>query len=131
MSADDFVPTVELLSGSSTTAYPDMMNTMLPNSDYYIANKAFFWDLSPDDAIAPIDDRTQPVGTDVATLKTLLKAQSDRAGDTIFTVSGFVPWWLKYTSTSDPVSYTHLCEAVPATARERVCVPTSGVGSGS
>ena len=102
MSADDFVPTVELLSGSSTTAYPDMMNTMLPNSDYYIANKAFFWDLSPDDAIAPIDDRTQPVGTDVATLKTLLKAQSDRAGDTIFTVSGFVPWWLKYTSTSDP-----------------------------
>lgn len=106
MSPSDFVPTEEMLAGSSTTAYPDLMNTMLPNADYYIANKAFFWDLSPDDSIAPIDDRTQPVGTDVATLKKLLLAQAGRAGDAIFTVSGFVPWWLKYTTTSDPAQST-------------------------
>ena len=89
---------------NSSGKYPDLMNTMLPNADYYIAQKAFFWDLSPDASIAPIDDREQPVGSDVATLRAILRAQAEQAGDNIFTVSGFVPWWMKYTSTSDPES---------------------------
>ncbi len=84
--------------------YPDLMNTALPNCDYYIAKKAFFWDLSPDATIAPIDDRDQPIGTDVATLEKLLRSQAEKAGNSIYTVSGFVPWHLKYTSYADPQS---------------------------
>ena len=76
--------------------------TTLANADFHIAQKAFFWDLSPDASIAPIDDRGQPVGTDVATLNKLLYAQAEQSDFNIFTVSGFVPWNFKYTSTSDP-----------------------------
>ena len=92
--------------------YDNLFNTALPNADYYIANKAFFWDLSPDDSIAPIDDRTQPVGTDVATLKQILLSQAKQAeaaaqngnGTGFYTVGGFVPWTLKYTAFADPQS---------------------------
>jgi len=83
-----------------TTVSP-MFWTTLANADYHIARRAFFWDLSPDATIAPIDDRDQPVGTDVATLNQLLYAQAEQSGFNIFTVSGFVPWNFKYTSTSD------------------------------
>ena len=84
------------------TTFSPMFWTTLANADFHIARKAFFWDLSPDDRIAPIDDRGQPVGTDVATLNKLLFAQARQSGFNIFTVSGFVPWNFKYTSTSDP-----------------------------
>ncbi|MBO5069980.1 MAG: hypothetical protein J6C37_06415, partial [Roseburia sp.] len=105
---EDFAPVFEDLSSDSGEGvyYTDLMNTMLPNADYYISKKAFFWDLSPDGTIAPIDDRTQPVGTDLATLNAILASQQERAGGEIFTVSGFVPWWMKYTSTSDPSQST-------------------------
>ncbi len=93
-----------IIAPESLIRYPDLMNTALPNADYYVAKKAFFWDLSPDAAIAPIDDRSQPLGTDVATLQKLLRAQASRAGNSIYTVSGFVPWHLKYTSYADPLS---------------------------
>lgn len=107
----DFEPTLEIINDNAQVMYSDLMNTMLPNADYYIAKKAFFWDLSPDDSIAPIDDRNQKVGTDVQTLNAILASQQKRAEDAVkagdktdavFTVSGFVPWWLKYTTTSDP-----------------------------
>ena len=107
-----YTPTLETVGtvhtvtgGSSTTAgYSDMMNTMLPNADYFIAEKAFFFDLSPDGAIAPIDDRSQPVGTDLATLRKLLSSQQTKAAGKVFTVSGFVPWWCKYNTFSDSSS---------------------------
>lgn len=82
--------------------YPDLSNTNLPNTDYYIANKAFFFDLSPDPFKAPNDDRSQPIGTDVNTLNKILRAQSTLAGRNIITIGGFVPWWLKYTTYVDP-----------------------------
>lgn len=78
-----------------------IFNTGLPSSDYLIQNKAFFFDLSPDDKIAPIDDRNQPIGTDVKTLKSILNQQSINNNKGVFTVIGFVPWFIKYTSTSD------------------------------
>ncbi len=93
-----------------------LFNSALPSADYYIANKAFFWDLSPDDTIAPMDDRTQPVGTDVATLRKLLHAQMQQAqsrrssgnldveGTGIFTVGGFYPWAYKYSYDVDSQS---------------------------
>ena len=85
--------------------YPQgIFNAGLNTSDYLIANKAFFFDLSPDNSIAPIDDRGQTVGTDVATLTSLLSQQKTNANGNIFTVIGFVPWFVKYTSTSDSSS---------------------------
>ena len=100
--------------GSSSTAnkkiehygtYPQgIFNAGLNTSDYLIANKAFFFDLSPDNSIAPIDDRSQTAGTDVATLKSLLNQQKTNNNGNIFTVIGFVPWFVKYTSTSDSSS---------------------------
>jgi hypothetical protein len=81
-----------------------IFNTALNTGDYLIKNKAFFFDLSPDNRIAPIDDRNQPVGTDVNTLKSILNQQSINNNKGIFTVVGFVPWFIKYTSTSDKES---------------------------
>ncbi|UVI27362.1 sugar-binding protein [Paenibacillus spongiae] len=81
--------------------YPDLFNSFLPNADYFIANKAFFFDLSPDETTKPIDDRNQPLGTDYNTLIELLRSQNARAGETIFTIGGFVPWWIKYTKHAD------------------------------
>ena len=84
--------------------YPNLYNSQLPNADYYIANKAFFFDLSPDQNAVPNDDPTQPLGTDYATLEAILAAENANAGDTLITIGGFVPWWLKYTSFADPTT---------------------------
>ncbi|MCL2157983.1 MAG: InlB B-repeat-containing protein, partial [Oscillospiraceae bacterium] len=89
-------------AGANEIVYPMMFWTTLANADYHIAQKAFFWDLSPDERIAPIDDRGQAVGEDVRTLNKILFAQAQQSGFNIFNVSGFVPWNFKYTSTSDP-----------------------------
>lgn len=78
-----------------------MFNTGLNSSDYLIQRKAFFFDLSPDETIAPIDDRNQKIGTDVETLNALLKQEKANNNNFIFTVSGFVPWFRKYSSSSD------------------------------
>ena len=82
--------------------YPDLLSLLLPNADYYIANKAFFFDLSPDPLTAPNDDRSQQIGTDFDTLTKLLEAQRVRAGDDIVTIGGFVPWLTKYTDSVAP-----------------------------
>ncbi|MBO5070528.1 MAG: hypothetical protein J6C37_09230 [Roseburia sp.] len=94
---------------SSGVVYDNIWQTALANADYYIAEKAFFWDLSPDGTIAPIDDRTQPVGADLATLEDILLSQAQQAkkateegnGYGFYTVGGFVPWFLKYTNYAD------------------------------
>ena len=85
----------------SEFSYPDLYNSSLPNADYYIANKAFFFDLSPDQNSVPNDDKPQPVGTDYNTLTELLRSQNRQAGNHIITIGGFVPWWLKYTTHID------------------------------
>ncbi len=94
---------VEIPVNSDTFSYPDLFNNSLPNADYYIAKKAFFFDLSPDQTSIPNDDRSQPLGTDYRTLIELLAAQNAKAGENIFTVGGFVPWFLKYTNFADPL----------------------------
>ena len=79
--------------------YPDLHNAGLANHDYYIANKAFFFDLGvwPDEA--SVDDPEQPPGADRKTLLALLRQQYARNGGKLFTtVGGFVPWNLKYTT---------------------------------
>lgn len=96
---------------SDNFAYPDLFNNSLPNADYYIANKAFFFDLSPDKTSIPNDDRDQALGTDYNTLIELLAAQNARVGENIFTVGGFVPWFLKYTNHADPAAKLSPVEA--------------------
>ena len=45
---------------------------------------------------ASVDDPSQKPGTDVVTLKAILKSMYQHGGDRIFTVGGFVPWPWKY-----------------------------------
>jgi len=94
------VPVQEEVVGEAY--YPDLLSMLLPNADYYIANKAFFFDLSPDPLVTPNDDRNQPLGTDYATLIQLLQAQRGQAGNDLITIGGFVPWQTKYTDAVAP-----------------------------
>ncbi|WP_214626362.1 GxGYxYP domain-containing protein [Paenibacillus agaridevorans] len=81
--------------------YPDLNNTMLSNHDYYIARKAFFFDLSPWDDETPGDDPDQPPGADLRTMKDILLSQYRNSGSKqIFTIGGFTPWYVKYTDAS-------------------------------
>lgn len=76
-----------------------MPNNTLSNHDYFIANKAFFFDLNPWDDETPIDDRSQPIGTDYKTLTAILKSAYDiRNGKGFTHIGGFVPWAYKYTN---------------------------------
>lgn len=91
--------------------YPDLFNATLTNHDYYIARRAFFFDLGPWHDESPVDDPGQPAGTDRKTLFTLMEAANDQTqAKEIITVGGFVPWNLKYTN-HGPAGGTH--EPVP------------------
>ncbi len=79
--------------------YPDLDNAVLANQDYYIANRAFVFDLGPWGDEAPNDDPGQPVGTDRATFVAILKSlATQNGGKKIATVCGFTPWNQKYTN---------------------------------
>jgi hypothetical protein len=74
----------------------------LSNHDYFIAHRAFFFDLSPWGDETPNDDRTQPLGLDRALFLEVLRALSDRASGSLIRVGGFTPWPFKYTRSADP-----------------------------
>ncbi|MCK5852361.1 hypothetical protein KAH27_04950 [bacterium] len=81
----------------------------LTNHDFFISNKAFFFDLHVWDDEAPNDDLSQPPGTDLNILKALLlSAYNQRSTTKMLHIGGFVPWAYKYTTesgcTHDPVS---------------------------
>ncbi len=81
----------------------------LTNHDFFISNKAFFFDLHVWDDEAPNDDLSQSPGTDLNTLKALLlSAYNQRPTTKMMHIGGFVPWAYKYTTESncshDPVS---------------------------
>lgn len=100
--------------GSNTVfaAYSDLQNMYLSNRDYYIANKAFFFDLSPMEFEIPDDDPDQQFidtdsGTiDYATFTAIMKSQSAYAESVNaaepIDVGGFTPWHLKYTRYTNP-----------------------------
>jgi len=78
-------------------SYPDLDNTLLANHDYYIAGKAFFFDLSPWEDETPNDDKNQPLGTDLESMKELLLSQYiQNDGKKIVSIGGFTPWHVKY-----------------------------------
>lgn len=75
----------------------DHENHTLTNHDYFIARRAFFFDLDPWDDEAPNDDRQQQPGTDYHTLRAILKSAYDGVkGKEMIHVGGFVPWAWKY-----------------------------------
>lgn len=88
--------------GAPGQEYPDLENINLVNRDYYVAEKAFFVDLSPVEGQTPNDDPTQPAGTDYRTLCEILRKHNELAQGQIITVGGFEPWWIKYTSMQNP-----------------------------
>lgn len=73
----------------------------LTNHDYFIANKAFFFDLSPWDDELPQDEPKQPLGADARTLNALLRSAYEQThGKKMIHAGGFVPWAWKYTHTA-------------------------------
>ena len=73
----------------------------LSDHDYFIARRAFFFDLSPWSDEEPQDDPKQPLGTDTRTLTAILRSAYDRThGRHMVHVGGFVPWAWKYTQTA-------------------------------
>ena len=70
----------------------------LSNHDYFIARRAFFFDLSPWGDEPPVDDLQQAVGLDKQTMQQLLRALHDRAPKSIIKIGGFPPWPYKYTT---------------------------------
>ncbi|NLN93273.1 MAG: hypothetical protein GX130_08220 [Candidatus Hydrogenedens sp.] len=85
--------------GTAGFHYGDLFNTMLANHDYFISQRAFFFDLLVWEDEAPVDDPGQPLGTDYQTLCAILKSQYERNQGSCFTsIGGFVSWDLKYTN---------------------------------
>ncbi|MHB0999725.1 MAG: GxGYxYP domain-containing protein [Armatimonadota bacterium] len=71
----------------------------LTNHDYFIAKKGFFFDLSMWDDEVPVDDKSQPIGTDYKTMSAiLLSAYQQTNGKSMIHVGGFLPWDKKYTN---------------------------------
>ena len=74
-------------------------NHTLSNHDYFIAHRGFFFDLSPWADEVPVDDPTQPLGTDQRTLRAILRsAWNQTHGKRMIHIGGFIPWDKKYTN---------------------------------
>lgn len=82
------------------------LQTDIMNRDYFISQKAFFYDLSPVSGDAPIDDLNQPLNADPTTLELILSetnkrlTKSDGENTDIIEVGGFTNWQLKYSDAS-------------------------------
>ncbi len=74
----------------------------LSNHDYFIARRAFFFDLSPWGDELPNDDPQQSLGADRQTFLKVFRALYDHAGGGVIQVGGFTPWPYKYTTHSSP-----------------------------
>jgi hypothetical protein len=70
----------------------------LSNHDYFIARRAFFFDLSPWGDEAPVDDPRQQTGLDKQVLLEVLNALRVRDPRGLTKIGGFPPWPYKYTT---------------------------------
>ncbi len=70
----------------------------LTNQDYFIANKAFFFDLSPWGDEVATDEPASPVGLDKQVFFEVMHALYEQAEGGILQVGGFPAWPYKYTS---------------------------------
>jgi hypothetical protein len=72
-------------------------NFTLTNHDFFISQRALFFDLGVWDDEAPVDDPDQPIGTDRAVLEAILARTAEMADGGILHIGGFTPWKWKYT----------------------------------
>lgn len=71
----------------------------LTNHDFFVSQRAFFFDLSPWGDEPATDDLTQVVGTDLSTLKEFLsEAYRLNKGEKMCHIGGFPAWAFKYTA---------------------------------
>ncbi|MCO5051638.1 MAG: hypothetical protein M9920_04985 [Verrucomicrobiae bacterium] len=70
----------------------------LSNHDYFVARRAFFFDLSPWGDEVPVDDPAQTLGLDRETLLSILAGLQAHAPNEIIKIGGFPPWPFKYTT---------------------------------
>lgn len=70
----------------------------LSNHDWFIARRAFFFDLSPWGDEPPVDDPAQPLGADKRCLLEVLRLLYQNADGGIVRLGGFPPWPFKYTT---------------------------------
>lgn len=70
----------------------------LTNHDWFVARRAFFFDLSPWGDEQPVDDPNQPLGTDKSCLKFLLHGLYRTGDGGVVKIGGFPPWPFKYTT---------------------------------
>ena len=75
---------------------PGDLNTLC-NHDYFIARKAFFFDLNPWGDEVPVDDPGQKLGLDRQTFLQIFAALHRQAPRSMIKVGGFPPWAYKYT----------------------------------
>jgi hypothetical protein len=78
---------------------PDMHT--LSNHDWFIAHRAFFFDLAPWGDEPPVDDPMQPLGADKHCLLSILHRLYQLADGGIIKIGGFPPWPYKYTTHGD------------------------------
>jgi hypothetical protein len=71
------------------------------NYDFWAMKKGFLWDLNVWGDETPVDDPTQPVGTDLATLKQMFGAAVAMKPNSIIQCGGFPPFTVKYSNYSD------------------------------
>jgi hypothetical protein len=74
----------------------------LSNHDYFVARRAFFFDLSPWGDEPPTDDPGQPPGLDRKVFLEVLAALYARSTGSVLQVGGFPPWPYKYTVHAQP-----------------------------
>jgi len=72
----------------------------LTNHDFFISQRAFFFDLGVWEDERPIDDPGQPLGTDRMVLESILAKMAERREGGILHIGGFTPWMWKYTNES-------------------------------
>ena len=110
---------------AAAAAPPAIEHALTTNQDFFIANKAFFIDLSIWGDEAPIDDPSQPLGTDRNTLLAIIGAaynQTQLAGAAdgkpkLTHVGGFVPWLYKYVSRKSPLATKNLLKVTDGLRR--------------
>jgi len=74
----------------------------LSNHDYFIARRAFFFDLSPWGDERPGDDPNQQLGLDREEFLEVMRGLYQQNQGGVIQVGGFVPWPYKYTKQSSP-----------------------------
>lgn len=73
-------------------------NFTLSNHDFFISQRAFFFDLGVWGDEAPVDEPEQPVGVDRTVLEAILASMAEQAEGRILHIGGFTPWMWKYTT---------------------------------